>query len=144
MSTLGIYPPDFTTDVGRVRLLIGDLSATNVTGGSGDFLFYADTDIAGFLTLDANIYRAAGFALNALAAQAADQAQLSKDYDLTLDARQKAEQFREQAKAMFAQADRVDAEGDTGFQIVSTGRRLTFQELAEIPIADLEPLDFII
>lgn len=144
MATTGIYPPDFTTDIGRMRLLIGDLAATNIVSPNGDYLFYSDADIAGFLTLDGNIYRCAGFALNALATQAANEAESVKDYDIAIDRRQKAEQFREQAKAMFAQAERVDAEGDTGFQIVSTGRRYTPAELAEFDLSQFEPLDFIV
>jgi hypothetical protein len=123
MATTGAYPPDFTTDVGRFRLLIGDLNATDVTGGEGQYTFFGDTEIAGYLTLNTSIYRAAGMALNALATQAADQAQSIRDYDLQVDLRQRAEQFREQAKQMFAQADLADAESDEAFQIVDTGSR---------------------
>ncbi len=144
MATSGVYPPDFTTDTGRMRLLLGDLSATNIVGATADYLFYSDADIAGFLLLDSNIYRVAGLALNALATQAANQAESIRDYDLQIDQRQKAEQFREQAKAMFEQADRVDAEGDEGFQIVRTGRRKTWTELAETPVDELDYTDLIV
>lgn len=144
MSTSGAYPPNFTTDTGKVRLLIGDLVATNVVGGSGDYLFFSDDDIAGYLLLSDNIYRVAGFALNGLAAVAADQAESIKDYDLAVDRRQKAEQFREQAKQMFAQAERADAEGSEGFQIVSTGKRYTLEELAEIQVSALDAVDLIV
>lgn len=144
MSTTGVFPPNFTTDTGKVRLLIGDLAATNVTGGNGDYLYYSDADITGFLLLDANLYRVAGLALNALASQAANEAESVKDYDLAVDRRQKAEQFREQAKTMFAQAERVDAEGSEGFQIVSTGKRYTLEELAEIQVSALDTVDLIV
>ncbi|UXO93827.1 hypothetical protein Pan2_08 [Pseudanabaena phage Pan2] len=144
MATTGVYPPDFTTDTGKVRLLIGDLVATNVSGGSGDYLFFSDDDIDGYLLLSDNIYRVAGFALNGLAAVAADQAESVKDYDIAIDRRQRAEQFREQAKQMFAQAERADAEGDTGFQIVTTGKRYTLEELAEIQVSTLDAVDLIV
>ena len=144
MSNSGVYPPDFTTDTGRFRLLIGDLNATDVSGGSGTYLFFGDTEIAGYLTLNTSIYRAAGMALNALATQAADQAVSTKDYDLAVDMRQRAEQFREQAKQMFAQADIMDMEGDEGFQIVSTGRRYTRAELAELDLTLVDYTEYIV
>lgn len=131
MSTTGVAPPVFTTDVGKVRLLIGDTNATNIAGGEGTYTFFSDDEIDGYLALESNIYRAAGFAVNALATQAADQAQSIKDYDLAVDMRQRAEQFREQAKQLFERAKLVDAEGDEGFQIVATGRSPIYPELAE-------------
>lgn len=144
MSTSGVYPPDFTTDLGKFRLLIGDTNATDVNQGVGNYLFFSDDEIDGYLLLNTSVYRAAGFALNALAAQAANQAESIKDYDLAVDRRQKAEQFREQAKQMFAQADIIDAEGDEGFQIVRTGRAKTTAELAEVNLLDIDYTDYIV
>lgn len=135
MSTSGIYPPDFTTDLGKFRLLLGDTNATNVNMGEGDYLYFSDAEIDGYLLLNTSIYRAAGLALNALAAQAANEAESIKDYDLQIDRRQKAEQFREQAKQMFAQADVIDAEGDEGFVIVTTGAQPEWPaELGPVPL----------
>lgn len=144
MANEGIAPPDFGTDTGKFRLLIGDLNATNINAGEGEYTFFSDLEIAGYLTLNTSIYRAAGMALNALATQAADQAHSIRDYDLQVDLRQRAEQFREQAKQMFAQADIIDMEGDEGFQIVRTGRRRTWAELAETPIDELDYTDLIV
>jgi hypothetical protein len=144
MSTIGVAPPDFTDIVGQFRLLVGDTNATIISGGQGTYLFFSDEEINGYILLQSNIYRAAGMALNALATQAADQAQMVKDYDLQVDMRQRAEQFREQAKAMFEQAHIVDAEGGEGFQIVSTGRRYTRAELAELDLTLVDYTEFIV
>ena len=144
MANEGIAPPDFSTDTGKFRLLIGDLNATNINAGTGEYAFFSDLEIAGYLTLNPSIYRAAGMALNALATQAADQAQSIKDYDLQVDLRQRAEQLREQAKQVFAQADIIDMEGDEGFQIVPTGRRYTRAELAELDLSQIDYAEFIV
>lgn len=144
MSTIGVAPPDFTDVVGQFRLLVGDTTATDVAQGQGSYVFFSDEEINGYILLQPNIYRAAGLALNALASQAANEAESIKDYDLAVDRRQKAEQFREQAKQMFAQAERVDAEGSEGFQIVSTGKRYTLEELAEIQVSALDTVDLIV
>lgn len=144
MSTIGVAPPDFTDAVGRFRLLVGDTNATATGGGLGTYLFFSDEEIAGYLLLEANIYRAASFAVNALATQAADQAQSIKDYDLQVDMRQRAEQFREQAKQLFQRAILADAESVDGFQIVRTGRPKTTAELAELDLSQFDLTEFIV
>lgn len=144
MSTTGVYPPDFSSTVGQFRLLIGDTNATNIVAPNGDYTFFGDAEIDGYLALEANIYRAAGFAVNALATQAADQAQTIKDYDLQIDMRQRAEQFRRQAEQLFERAILVDAESVDGFQIVRTGRPKTTAELAEVNLSDIDYADYIV
>jgi len=135
MSTSGVFPPVFTTNVGQFRLLVGDTNATGVNQGVGNYAFFSDDEIDGYLLLNTNIYRAAGLALNALATQAADQAQTIKDYDLQVDMRQRSESFKRQASEMFAQGEAADAEGDEGFLIVDTGKRYEWPpELGPVPI----------
>lgn len=143
MSTIGVAPPDFTDAVGQFRLLVGDTNATEIGNGTGTYKFFSDEEIAGYMLMEANLYRAAGFGLNALATQAADRAQSIKDYDLQVDMRQRAEQFREQARQLFERAKLLDAEGGEGFQIVSTGRRYTRAELAELDLSQFDLTEFI-
>lgn len=147
MSNPGVYPLDATSDVGKVRLIIGDTISVPldpVVSGQQDYTMFSDAEIDVFLSYSESPMRAAGYAYLSLAGVAAQQAESIKDYDLAVDSRQKAEQLRAQADAFFAEADRVEAGGDTGFQIVNTGRRFTRQELAETPIADLDPHYFIV
>lgn len=53
MANQGVAPPDFTTAVGQVRLLIGDTDAVlpQVPDGTGTYVFYSDAEIAGLLAL---------------------------------------------------------------------------------------------
>jgi len=147
MANAGVAPPDFSTTTGQFRLLAGDTYYVELVppvSGQGDYTLFADAEIAAYLALESNVYRAVGLAYLGLANTAAREAEAIRDYDLQVDSRQKAEQLRAQADAFFAEADRVEAAGETGFQIVNTGRRLTRQELAETPIADLDPHYFIV
>jgi hypothetical protein len=50
-ANLGISPPDFTTDIGRIRRAIGDTDATDVVTGSGTYLFFSDIELSS-LALD--------------------------------------------------------------------------------------------
>lgn len=143
----GVAPPDFSTTVGQFRLLANDTYYVHTDPPQQDvgiYTLFSDDEIDAYLALQSNVYRAVGLAYLGLANTAAREAESIKDYDLAIDSRQKAEQLRAQADAFFAEADRADAAGDTGFQIVNTGRRLTRQELAETPIADLDPHYFIV
>jgi hypothetical protein len=48
----GVAPPDFTTAVGQVRLLIGDTDPVVDEGALvGTYVFYSDAEIAGLLAL---------------------------------------------------------------------------------------------
>lgn len=128
MSTIGVAPPDFTDVVGQFRLLVGDTNATDISQGQGTYALFSDEEINGYLLLDSNLYRAVAMGLTSLGNQAAAEAETIKDYDLQVDRRQKAEQYREQAKAMLERAQMADLDGDDGFQIVPTGRHLTRPE----------------
>jgi hypothetical protein len=45
-ANIGIAPPDFTTDVGRIRRAIGDTDPTSVTTGQGTYLFFSDAELS--------------------------------------------------------------------------------------------------
>lgn len=63
MANSGTYPIDATTNIGRVRVLLGDEIATNVDaeGGTADFSYWGDDAIIVALYLGSdNIERACG------------------------------------------------------------------------------------
>lgn len=126
MANPGVYPLDPTTDVGKVRLVIGDtisIPLNPVVSGQQDYTQFSDAEIQVFLDYsDDSPMRAAGYAYLSLAGSAAQQAESIADYDLKLDTRDKAKQLREQAAFYFSRSDQIDMEGEEGFQIVSTGR----------------------
>ena len=51
MANEGVAPPNYTTDVGKVRALLGDTEPTNVISGVGEYLYFSDDEIAAFLTM---------------------------------------------------------------------------------------------
>jgi hypothetical protein len=147
MSNPGVYPLVPTSDVGKVRLIIGDTISVPfdpVVSGQQDYTLFGDDEITAFLSYSESPMRAAGYAYLSLAGAAAQQAESIKDYDLAVDSRQKAENLRAQAAFYFEQADKIEAAGESGFQIVSTGRRLTRAELAELDWSEVDYTDWIV
>lgn len=146
MVNLGIAPPDFSSAVGQFRLIVGDVSYIALLPpeeGFGDFRAFSDDEIEGYLALnDDNVYRAAGSAYMALASLAAQNAQSIKDFDLQVDARQKSEALALRAAWFYGKADEID--GEETFQIVSTGRRRTRAELAEVNWSEIDLTDYIL
>ena len=130
----GVAPLDPTSDVGQVRLAIGDTQSTPYDPdepGFGDYVMFSDAELALFFARGGTVLSGAGFAYLALAAQAALASQSVKDYDLALDNTKRAADLRAIAQAFFDQ----DIAGGAGeyFDIVPTGRRSEWAELAERP-----------
>ena len=129
MPNRGIAPPDLATTRGKFRLLAGDsvyVALIPAETGFGDYTLFSDAEVDAYLTMaEDSVYRAVGWAYLQLANEAARQAESIKDYDLAVDSRQKAQELRAQALSWLEQADQEDAAGDDGFQIVTTGTRLT-------------------
>ena len=148
VENIGVAPAVLTTLVGQFRLITGDLNykpLAPAVSGMGNYTLFSDDEIITFLTFaDDSPFRAAGYAFMQLSGAAAQQAESIKDYDLQIDRRQKAEQLRAQATFFFEQADRLDLQSDEGFNIVATGRRKTFAELAETQIDELTEWDLIV
>lgn len=69
---VGVAPPDFSTPVGRVRLILGDTDAKDVQGGTGTFMWYSDAEIEALLEIQAQKVRlvAAGILRGIAASQA--------------------------------------------------------------------------
>jgi hypothetical protein len=90
-------PIDYTTDAGRVRLLINDDNET-------DFVF-ADAAIAGFLALEGdNVKLAAAQALDVIADDEALTSKVIRTQDLATDGPKVADSLRKRAATLRQQA----------------------------------------
>ncbi|MFC5744825.1 hypothetical protein [Actinomadura rugatobispora] len=111
-------PIDYTTDAGRVRLLIADTNEPD--------LLLTDEQIAAFLSMargagTPRIKRAAASALEAIAASEALVGKVIRTQDLSTDAAKLAAELRAQAAALRGQADddeENDPDGGGIFDIV--------------------------
>lgn len=117
MANDGIAPPDFTTNVGKVRVLLGDTDPTNVSGGEGEYLFFSDTELEALLELhDDNVKLTAARCMETIAGS---QALLLKSWssdDLTVNGDRIAKELRELAKQLRAEA--LADESSDSFEIV--------------------------
>jgi|GEM_PF-1028729 hypothetical protein len=105
MANTGVAPPDFTTDVGKVRVLLGDTDPTDVAASSGTYMYFSDDEIGAFLTMYGdNVKLAAARCLETIAAS---QALLLKSWssdDLTVNGDKIAESLRKLAAQLREEA----------------------------------------
>lgn len=111
--TPDITPPDYTTAVGQVRLLIpdveqlGDLANPLATAS----YIFSDPQIQAFLSLYSNnVKRAAAQAKLVLATSEALINKVIKTDDLATDGAKLAQELRAQAQMLMAEADKDDTE----------------------------------
>lgn len=112
MATPDIAPPDYTTAIGQVRLLIPD---TEQIGDTPAYLF-SDPQIQAFLALYGNnVKRAAAQAKLVLATSEALINKVIKTYDFQTDGAKLGAELRAQAAELRAEADRdeLDDSSDT-------------------------------
>ena len=110
MANTGVAPVNLTSDVGKVRLLLGDTDPTGVAGGSGTYLFFSDAEITALLGLYENTPKLA--AARALETIAGSQALLLKSWstdDLAVRGDAIAKELRELAKQLRAEATAEDS-----------------------------------
>ncbi len=104
-----IYPPDYSTAVGQVRLLIPDveqLENTQDPTAAAAYLFN-DAQIQAFLALYTNnVKRAAAQAKLVLATSEALINKVIATYDFKTDGAKLGAELREQAKMLMAEADK--------------------------------------
>ena len=111
--TPDITPPDYTTAVGQVRLLIPDVEqlgdlANPVTPAS---YIFSDPQIQAFLSLYSNnVKRAAAQAKLVLSTSEALINKVIKTDDLATDGAKLAQELRAQAQMLMAEADKDDTE----------------------------------
>lgn len=105
MANEGVAPPDFTTDVGKVRVLLGDTDPSDVSMGEGTYMYFSDDEIGAFLTMYGdNIKLAAARCLETIASS---QALLLKSWstdDLTVNGDKIAESLRKLAAQLREEA----------------------------------------
>ena len=111
-TTPDVTPPDYSTAIGHVRLLIPD---TEQLGDTPSYLF-SDPQIQAFLTLYSNnVKRAAAQAKLVLATSEALINKVIKTYDFQTDGAKLGAELRAQAAELRAEAekDELDDSSDT-------------------------------
>ena len=118
MANEGAAPPDYTTDVGKVRALLGDTNPQNVAGGEGEYLYFSDDEIGAFLTMYGdNVKLAAARCLETISLS---QALLLKSWssdDLTVNGDRIAESLRKLAAQLREEA--LQDESSEYFNMIS-------------------------
>lgn len=95
---------DFTTPVGRVRLLLNDVDEAD--------LVFTTPEIQAFLAIEGdNIKRAAAQAIDTNATNEALASKVIKDHQLSTDGAKVADAMRKHATALREQADEYDDAG---------------------------------
>lgn len=112
-TTPDVSPPDYSTAIGQVRLLIPDVEQLDNLAdptASASYIFN-DSQIQAFLTLYANsVKRAAAQAKLVLATSEALINKVIRTADYTTDGAKLGAELRAQAAALQAEADRDEAE----------------------------------
>lgn len=106
-TTPDLTPPDYTTAIGQVRLLVPD---TEQLGATPEYIF-SDHQIQAFLTLySSNVKRAAAQAKLVLATSEALINKVIKTDDLATDGAKLAAELRAQAQMLMSEADKDETE----------------------------------
>lgn len=112
-TTPDLFPPDYTTAVGQVRLLIPDVEQLDNLAdptASAEYLFN-DSQIQAFLALYSNnVKRAAAQAKLVLATSEALINKVIRTADYTTDGAKLGAELRAQAAELKAEADKDEAE----------------------------------
>ena len=116
----GVAPVDLGSNVGRVRVLLGDTDPTNVVNTIGEYLYFSDAEVESLLSMyEDNPKLAAARALETIAAS---QALLLKSWssdDLSVRGDQIAKEIRDIAKQLRDEATTSDS--SNYFDIVAFG-----------------------
>jgi hypothetical protein len=119
MANTGVAPVDLGSNIGRVRVLLGDTDPTNIVNNVGEYLFFSDAEIESILTMyEDNPKLAAARALETIAGS---QALLLKSWstdDLSVRGDQIAKELREVAKQLRAEA--ADWESSNFYALIQT------------------------
>ena len=105
MANFGVSPVDFDTDVGKVRVLLGDTEAENVESCVVEYMYFVDAEVTAFLEMyGGNVKLAAARSMETIAAS---QALLLKSWssdDLAVNGDRIAESLRKIAAQLRAEA----------------------------------------
>lgn len=118
MANEGAAPPDYNTDIGKVRALLGDTDPQNVSAGQGDYLYFSDDELGAFLAMYGdNVKLAAARCLETISMS---QALLLKSWttdDLTVNGDRIAESLRKLAAQLREEA--LQDEASEYFNMIS-------------------------
>lgn len=120
MANTGVAPVDLGSNVGKVRVLLGDTDPTNVSNNVGEYLFFSDTELESILGMYGDSPKLA--AARCLDTIAGSQALLLKSWssdDLTVNGDRIAKELRELAKQLRSEA--VADESSEAFEITAFG-----------------------
>jgi hypothetical protein len=120
MANTGVAPVDLGSNIGRVRVLLGDTDPTNVSNNVGTYLFFSDAELESILGMYSDSPQLA--AARCLDTIAGSQALLLKSWssdDLTVNGDRIAKELRELAKQLRAEAQSTEA--SEAFEIVAFG-----------------------
>lgn len=117
MANTGVAPVALDTNVGKVRVLLGDTDPTNVTAGEGEYLFFSDAELTAILGMYSDSPQLA--AARCLDTIAGSQALLLKSWssdDLSVNGDRIAKELRELAKQLRSEA--IASEASEAFEII--------------------------
>jgi len=132
MANTGVAPVDLGSNIGRVRVLLGDTDPTNVVNNVGEYLFFSDAEIESILTMYSDSPQLA--AARCLETIAGSQALLLKSWssdDLTVNGDRIAKELRETAKQLRAEA--LASESSEAFEIIPFHMHHHVPEYSERP-----------
>lgn len=120
----GVAPPDMTSDLGKLRAILGDLEYVDLVPpevGFGSYRLFGDAELEAFLETGGSIEAAAYMAYMQLAASAAMESKSVKDLDLQIDLTKRATDLRLIAADWKDRADALDADIFELFDTVDQG-----------------------
>jgi len=105
MANTGTAPVDFDTDVGKVRLLIGDTVPENVAAGEGAYMYFGDDELAAYVTMYGdNVKLAAARCLETIASSQVLLLKVWSSDDLSVSGDKVAESLRKIAQQLREEA----------------------------------------
>ena len=122
-----ITPPNYTTDVGKVRLLCTDVTEPYI---------FSDEQITAFLDVTGgNVKRAAALALDVIASDEVLLTKVIRTDDLSVDGAKVADALRKNAQALRDQANADDAAGlDESFLVTYPAEYGVYPEGVAVPV----------
>jgi hypothetical protein len=117
MTKVGVAPVNYASNVGKVRVLLGDVDPENVDAGFGEYKYFSDDELVAVLQMyDHNVKMAAARSLEIIASS---QVLLLKSWssdDLTVNGDKIAESLRRIAQQLRDEA--LIEESSEGFELV--------------------------
>lgn len=132
----GIAPPDYNSEVGKVRATLGDTAYEPLDpaqAGKGDYALFSDAEIETFINVGGSFEGAVALGYNSLATSAALEAKSVKDHDLSVDLTKRASELRALASMWDDKARAISSDIFETFDVVAEGDTC-YPELATRPV----------